>query len=74
MYELRGIQRCKALIEAEKKIEGELLNLGKEVQGPFLSRPEDEFKFIGATGAAWVIYPTVLLAWIYVAGVGLRWW
>jgi hypothetical protein len=67
-YELRGIQKCKSLIVLGGKIESEL----KIELGQFKDRPRRIASFIGAETAGWVIYVTVLLAWLYVAWVGIR--
>lgn len=67
-YELRGIQKCKSLIILGGKIESEL----KIELGQFRDRPRRIAGFIGAETAGWVIYMAVLLAWLYVAWVGIR--
>lgn len=64
-YELRGIQRCNALIEAGKSLEDEL-----NFQGQFRLRPGAVNGIIGTTFAARIIYPTVLAAWLFVALYG----
>ena len=66
-YELRGIQKCKSLIILGGKIESEL----KIELGQFKDRPRRIAGFIGAETAGWVIYMAVLLAWLYVAWVGI---
>ena len=66
-YELRGIQKCKSLIILGGKIESEL----KIELGQFRDRPRRIAGFIGAETAGWVIYMAVLLAWLYVAWVGI---
>jgi hypothetical protein len=66
-YELRGIQRCKSLIRIGRKLEEELLHQF----GQFTDRPPRGLNFIGSETAAWIIYPTMLLAWLYVAVVGI---
>lgn len=69
LYELRGIQRCNALIRSAKLLEREMAgDLGS--LGTFRARPES-VGLAGATGAALVIYPSVIGAWTYVAGVGV---
>lgn len=65
-YELRGIQRCNALIEAGKALEQEL-----GFQGQFRLRPRAVNGIIGTTLAAWIIYPAVLAAWLFVAMYGI---
>src|SRR5436189_6381469 len=67
-YELRGIQKCKALIILGGKIESEL----KIELGQFKDRPRRIAGFIGAETAGWAIYMAVLLAWLYVTWVGIR--
>ena len=66
-YELRGIQKCKSLIILGGKIESEL----KIKLGQFRDRPRRIAGFIGAETAGWVIYTAVLLAWLYVAWLGI---
>lgn len=65
-YELRGIQRCNALIEAGKVLEKEL-----GYQGQFQLRPRAINGIIGTTLAARIIYPAVLAAWSFEALYGL---
>jgi hypothetical protein len=70
-HELRGIQHCNHLIDRAKKIE-RLLGL---TDGQFTSdKPAHLKDVVGATGAAWLIYPATLLAWLYVTGIGFKWW
>jgi hypothetical protein len=71
-YELRGIQECNALINAAREMEKVLLpNLSQF--GAFTSRPRAVLgRTVGATGAALIIYPTVVGAWVYVGGLGAR--
>jgi hypothetical protein len=70
-YELRGIQQCRGLIACAKRLEKELVpDLWQ--YGTFNFRQKAALgDFIGATGAALVIYPTVISGWIYVSAVGL---
>jgi hypothetical protein len=70
IYELRGIQTCHALLECAKELEAELLGRLSNF-GPFTFKPKDLWGVIGTTGAALVIYPTVIGAWVFVAGIGL---
>jgi hypothetical protein len=71
VYELRGIQECNALIAAAKKLEEDLLSSGLLRFGAFNCKPTPVLRgTVGATGAALTIYPTVVGAWVYVAGVG----
>lgn len=68
-YELRGIQKCNGLIKIAKRIENRLTPAFKCL-GAFNFRLNAVFGgLVGATGAALVIYPTVIGAWVYVAGV-----
>ena len=64
-YELRGIQRCNALIEVGKVMEKDL-----GFQGQFRLRPGKVNGIIGTTLAARIIYPAVLAAWMFVALYG----
>jgi hypothetical protein len=68
IYELRGIQRCKDLIEAGKALETEM-----KIVGQFSSRQKGHLGgWVGAETAGWVVYLTVLAAWCYLAIVGFR--
>jgi hypothetical protein len=67
IYELRGIQHCKHLEQLASLLE-EQLHL-REAQ--FIGRPKARVGgFLGAEGAAYVIYPTMLIAWPFTAFVG----
>ena len=67
VYELRGIQHCKCLQQLASHLE-EKLHLR---EGQFIRRPKARLGgFLGAEGAAYIIYPTMLIAWIVVAFVG----
>lgn len=70
-YELRGIQKCRGLIACARKLEKELTpNLWK--YGAFNFRQGAAIEgFIGAAGAALIIYPTVISGWIYIGALGL---
>jgi hypothetical protein len=69
VYELRGIQRCKALIKAGKAIETKM----GVAEGQFSSRPKGCLRsFIGAETAGWIVYLTVLAEWGYLATLGFR--
>jgi hypothetical protein len=69
IYELRGIQRCKALIKAGKALETEM----EIADGQFGARPKGHLGgLIGADTAGWIVYLTVLAAWCYLAIAGLR--
>jgi len=67
LHELRGIGQCGELIGVGKTLEHQL---GLD-EGPFSL--EDKYyssrlrNIIGRVGAAWVIYPVLLAAWLYVA-------
>ena len=58
-YELRGIQRCNILVRLGASIESDL-----ETRGPFTDKSTAPkiLPVIGATAAAFVIYPTVFAA------------
>ena len=69
VYELRGIQRCRALINAGKALETKM-EIG---DGQFGSRPKGRMGgLIGAETAGWIVYLTVLAAWCYLAIVGWK--
>ncbi len=69
VYELRGIQKCNALIEAGAAVETRM----KVEEGPFRSNPKGRlYGLIGARTAGWIVYLTVLAAWFYVAMVGFK--
>jgi hypothetical protein len=70
IYELRGIQTCHALLESARKLERELLGKVSGF-GPFTLKPPDLWGVIGTAGAALLIYPTVIGAWVFIAGIGL---
>jgi hypothetical protein len=65
VYELRGIQRCKALIATGRDLEADM----GIVNGQFGSRPKAR-GFISAETAGWIVYSTVFAAWFYLAIVG----
>ncbi len=69
LYELRGIDRCRGLIQCGKALESRLLS--RESTGRFTSEPKAVLKeFVGITWASLVIYPTVIGTWTYVACMG----
>ena len=69
VYELRGIQRCRALIRAGKALESRM----EILDGQFGSRPKGHLGgLIGSEMAGWIVYLTVLAAWCYLAIVGWR--
>jgi len=80
-HELRGILQCGGLIELGKSLE-ERLKLG---EGQFTLdykyyNPTGErmiirkflHQLVGPVGAAWIIYPSVCVAWLYVAAVAVE--
>jgi hypothetical protein len=67
IYELRAIQKCKSLEDLASRLERQL-HLD---EAQFIGRPKARLGgFVGAQGAAYIIYPTMLAAWIFVAFVG----
>lgn len=62
-YELYGILKCHALINAGREMEI-VLNIE---QGQFRKRPRSLFYLINEPFAASLIYPAVLAAWIFLA-------
>jgi hypothetical protein len=69
MYELRGIEDCTLL-------RGRLKNIEKELGVPVLSSqfgfwPGGKFNLVDEIGAAWIVYMTVLMTWLFVAGAGV---
>jgi hypothetical protein len=64
-YEIYGIRKCHALIEAGKQLECSV-NID---DGQFRRRPRSVLYLINETLAASVIYPAVLAAWLYLARV-----
>ncbi|HYN24631.1 MAG TPA: hypothetical protein VES69_06250 [Pyrinomonadaceae bacterium] len=69
VYELRGIQKCKALIEAGAAIETKM----RVEEGPFRSKPKGYlYGLIDARTAGCIVYLTVLAAWSYMAIVGFK--
>lgn len=72
MYELRLIQLCQHLRCRASKLE-ELLGL--EETGEFFSRPQARVgEVVGAEGAGWIVYTTVIVSWVFVAGSGISLW
>jgi hypothetical protein len=64
-YELYGIKKCHALINAGRKLEE---HLGIDAQGgQFTKRPREVARLINEPLAAAVIYPAVLAAWTFIA-------
>jgi hypothetical protein len=65
-YELRGIQRSQALERSGQALESAL----GLTHGQFLAQPEAYLGgLVSPRAAAWLIYPTVLTGWAYLAGV-----
>jgi hypothetical protein len=62
LYEIYGIKKCCALIQAGRKMECSLHN-----DGQFITRPQNVALVINEPFAAGVIYPAVLAAWMYFA-------
>jgi hypothetical protein len=63
LYEIYGIKKCCALIQAGTHMEG-LLRVN---DGQFQNRPQNVASVINEPSAAGVIYPAVLASWIYFA-------
>ena len=61
-YEIYGVKKCAALINAGKQLEDFL-----HITAQFQSRPQNVVRLINEPFAAGVIYPTVLAAWMYLA-------
>lgn len=64
-YELRGIQKCNALIQAARRLEQEL---SADIEGAFRSKPRAIWG-VGAETAALIVYPAVGGAWAYLASL-----
>jgi hypothetical protein len=75
-YELYGVKKCGALINAGKKLEKDLEIDAQH--GQFTARPREVAEVINEPFAAGVIYPAVLAAWTFVALVpgsrDVHWW
>lgn len=84
LHELRGIEQCGALIEVGTQLEKNMrMRTGQFTRDYDYYHPRkegsndiDPFKrFInnvkGPIGAAWIIYPSVAVAWLFVAALGL---
>lgn len=65
-YELHGIKKCAALIDA-----GQLLEKCLGVYGQFLRRPQEFIGFMDEPFAASVIYPASLAGWFFFAFLGV---
>jgi hypothetical protein len=62
-YEVYGIKKCCALIQAGKQLERSM----QITDGQFISRPQNVAVLINEPFAAGVIYPAVLAAWLFFA-------
>jgi len=62
-YEIYGIRKCHALIEAGKQIE---CSMGIN-DGQFMRRPRNVLYIINEVFATGVIYPAVLASWMFLA-------
>jgi len=77
LHELRGIEECGDLIDRGKQLEGEMgLLQGQFHRESFYYHEQKGFKHFvhnckGAPGAAWIIYPSVILAWLFVVALGI---
>jgi hypothetical protein len=65
LYELRGIQKCNALIQSARLLEQAL---SPEIAGAFRSRPPATWG-VGAETAALIVYPAVAGAWAYLGSL-----
>ncbi|HRV94458.1 MAG TPA: hypothetical protein P5526_20035 [Anaerolineae bacterium] len=71
-YELRGIHKCRGLNACAAMLERRLLPGDHLWQyGAFSFRQSSLWGFVGATGAALIIYPTVIGAWAYLTALGI---
>jgi ketosteroid isomerase-like protein len=78
LHELRGIEQCGALIDVGRALEEAMgMRRGQFSRdfeyyhpGPRLQRFINQVK--GPVGAAFIIYPSVAVAWLFVAALGLR--
>jgi hypothetical protein len=69
-YELFGIKKCHALLEAGEDLEQKMeLPIGQDGRpaGQFVQRPPHLLKVVNEPFAAAAIYPAVLAAWTYLA-------
>ncbi len=78
-HELRGIGHCGELIELGRELEEkmELKNGQFILEDNYYNKQKWHRKIahfiIGPEGAAWLIYPIVGIAWLYVAGLRVYW-
>ncbi len=79
LHELRGIRHCGELIILGKSLEEDMqLKSGQfVVEDDYYHKQSGLRKFhnklVGPVGAAWVIYPIVALAWLYVSASQFCW-
>lgn len=66
LHELRGIDHCWDLIRRAKDLEQQLGMTHGQFTTDF-NYYETRFRLVGPAFAAWIIYSTVLLSWLYVA-------
>jgi hypothetical protein len=77
LHELRGIDACGQLIDRGKWLEAKMNLLEGQFhrESAYYHEPRGMKLFInnfkGAPGAAWIIYPSVILAWLFVVALGL---
>ena len=79
LHELRGIEHCGDLIRIGRSLEEKMgLHEGQFVrEDKHYHRQETLFRSFfnnlkGPVGAAWIIYPSVSVAWLFVAVLGLE--
>jgi hypothetical protein len=78
LHELRGIEECGDLIRVGRSLEEKMVlpegQFAKEGQYYHDVTGLTSFvhNFKGPVGAAWIIYPSVGLAWLFVVVLGLR--
>jgi hypothetical protein len=70
IYELRGIRHCNVLIDRGADIEA---SLGIS-EGMWWRRKHEGGRFVTTTTASRIVYGTVILGWLYVAGYGVYSW
>jgi hypothetical protein len=78
LHELRGIEECGDLIKVGRALEEKMgLPEGQFIrEDDYYHRQQTRLKrfinnFKGPVGAAWIIYPSVAVAWLLVAVLGL---
>lgn len=73
IYELRQIQECKRLREKGRIVECRL-RVPQDC-GQFRDpQPAPLHGLISVEMAGWIVYSTVIVGWLLLAGVGLKWW